>query len=580
MNVEKLLCNPTGVNRESTLHVDLLQEFLNAEIVAPTDLLKNVNHTPLWVLWLAENNDKPQATSLLIHTLSQIPGFSWAKDFENSEHDSQSPLDAVGQYLTSQQLIDILNGLSTKEISHLQSKPLTTASSFGLKKMVRAEREDLFEILLKFGWDINIQNEDKRSLLMDCARWKDAQMVLKHHPDLDVVDIRNNNILDCVRLWSHGGDFNEILKQVNAHRTHQSTNPIDKTQQKLFEIIASQKVADLKKNLKELKSLPSSVPLQDAQNRTPLLIMCENLRFQRNPIAQGAYGRFFVRFLNAFLPELKKYPHFSKDQPLSTVPGWSEYDHTMMTLIVNCNHAQGRFPCDLLSDELKKAMNDWSVARLPQLKSTLDAWTTLYLNDFMAHTYSAENANVKAALNVCNFLGTNRLMPCQQLLFKNWAGLDHNSQVFHHLLDKWIEEGAANKNYSHQTVFRSYGVGSFACMWALENTIEPHSDFECSLVKFVMDQMHQSVVYIHNNKSLNAPVFAIMDSKFVECAQNHPQLCTSWIEKIKNDLNEHASSFDSPEHEEIVHRIQACVEKIVLLENLPSLGEKSCTRKM
>jgi hypothetical protein len=71
-----------------------------------------------------------------------------------------------------------------------------------------------------------------------------------------------------------------------------------------------------------------------------------------------------------------------------------------------------------------------------------------------------------------------------------------------------------------------------------------------------------------------------METKLVECAQNHPQLCTSWIEKIKNDLNEHTSSFDSPEHEEIVHRIQACVEKIILLENLPSLGEKTCTRKM
>lgn len=580
MNVEKLLCNPTGVNRESTLQVDLLQEFLDAGVIAPTDLLKNVNNTPVWVLWLAENNDKPQATSVLIHTFSQIQGFSWTQDFENSEHDSQSPLDAVGQYLTSEQLVDILDGLPPEGLSHIKNKPLTTAHSFGLKKMVRAEREDLFEILLKYGWDINIKNDKKRSLLMDCANWKQAQMVLKHHPDLEVVDTSNNNILDCVRVWSRDENFNEILKQVNAHRT-QPFNSSERVQQKLFEIIASQKVANLKKSLKDLKSLQSSTPLKDAQNRTPLLIVCENLRFQRNPSAQVAYGRFFVRFLNAFVPELEKYPNFGKDQPLSTVPGWSEYDHTMMTLVVSSNHVQGRFPTDLLSNDLKKAMNNWCVDRLPQLLPTLDAWTTLYLNDFMAHTYTTEDANVKAALNVCTFLGTHHLMPYQQMLFKEWSRLDQNSQVFHHLLGKWMEEGSLpHTHYSHQTVFRSYGVGSFACMWGLENSIEPKSDFEQSLVKFVLDQMHQLVTYIHNNKPLNAPVFAIMETKLVECAQNHPQLCTSWIEKIKNDLNEHTSSFDSPEHEEIVHRIQACVEKIVLLENLPSLGEKTCTRKM
>lgn len=582
IDIQKLLCCPTGLERSHTLDAHLLQEFLNAGLVEPKQLGEENQHTPIWVLWFEGNGNKKEASHILTQVLPKMPEFAWTKNVISAGHPPKTPLDIMGQYLSGENLSAILSGFTQDQLNQLKHAPLTTAQDFGLKKMVYSKREDLFSILVNNGWDVNVQNERGVSLLMDCDKWTQAQLVLKYKPKVEVIDQFGNTILDCVRKWSFGEDFQAILKEINLHRVHVPASDFEKSKEKLFEIIASQKVAELKKNLKSLSEISTSESLEDSQNRSPLFLVCENLRYPRNQSAQGAYTRFFVRFLNAFIPEVKKHPHFGKDKSLKTVKNWSEFDHTMMVLLLNTIRTQSECSSDLMSDDVKTEIEAWSTQRLPQLQSSLDAWIKEYLNDyFVGSSYKdVLAANRNTSLRFCSTLVQANRTKTQNVLFDHLSRLGETSQTFSHLLADWIQEGSAPENKFNQQVFRSPGVGSFACLWALNNSITPGSALEKSLVIFAFEYI-SSMTSRHSSSWADpqSPVLEFIETKLQECANNHPQLRDQWLNNIKQD-DKYKDPYLVPT--DFDQRMASALEKIVLSINLTDelqMG-KICQRKI
>ena len=582
IDIQKLLCCPTGLERSHTLDAQLLQEFLNAGLVIPEQLMATNKHTPLWMAWFEGNGNKKDASHVLTQVLPQIPGFSWTEIVNQTALTPKSPLDFMGQYLSEENLNSILSSLTPDQLNNLQRAPLTTAQDFGLKKMVCSKREDLCDILVNKGWDVNIQSQTGSSLLMDCTDWKQARLVLKYKPNVEVIDQSGNTILDCVRKWSIGEDFEEILKVINSHRVHVPSSAFGKSKEKLFEIIARQKVAELKKNLKSLCEIETSEPLEDSQNRSPLFLVCENLRCSRNKSAQGAYTRFFIRFLNAFIPEIKKRPDFGKDKPLHTMEKWSEFDHTMMVLLVNTTRTSSEFPSDLISDDIKTEIETWSTQRLPQLHASLDAWVKEYLNDYsVGSSYQDRLAsNRNTALNFCSVLVNANRTTAQNALFEQLACLTETSETFSHLLADWIKEGSAPENKFNQRVFRSQGVGSFACLWALNNNVTQGSALEKSLVLFAFEYI-STMTSRHSSSWADpqSPVLGFIETKLQACANNHPQLRDQWLNNLKQE-SKYKDPYLVPT--DFDHRMSAALEKIVLSINLAEelqMG-KVCQRKI
>lgn len=586
IDIKKLVCQPGGNKSSATLSAELLEGFLDIGVIQPENLLENTDGWPLWVHWIKDNQATLKATSLLMDVLPKIKGFSWAMRFDDNTSAFKAPLDVIGQYLSVEQLNHVIASLSDAEMLEVQNYPLATSRTFGLKKMVHHDRADLLDVLVSAGWSIDIQNDSGRSLLMECSSWKQAQLVLKHKPNVEVVDHANANILDCVRVWSHGHDFKEILTEVNSHRVHTPSTEFEVAEQKLFEIIASQKVAELKKGLKSLTLLPSEKMLQDSQGRSPLLVVCENMRVPRNQNAHAAYARFFIRFLNAFVPELDNHANFGKDRPLQTVSNWSEYDHTMMTLVVNSTHTHNWFPSELISQDLNKRLTSWSKNRLPQLASTLDAWVKLYLNDFMVTRRTDEKNNKQnnayAALNLCAPLASGKLSHNHVAMFNQLARSDNKSDVFHHLLDEWIEQGNSSTPHHYENlIFKNEGIGMFACLWAVNNNVEPHSQMEKALVAFVWEYLCKAMIsytYVAQ-KNTDSAIFLFMDEKLIECTKNQPELGEVCLNKMNQHL-ENAQKYCGVEGQTMVERIRAFTEKTILLKEMPSTGEKSCSRKM
>ena len=586
IDIAKLVCNPSGSSRSATLSVELLKSFLETGIIHPKNLLEDTDGLPVWVQWLKGNTHAQEATTLLMDVLPNVKGFSWAMRFtDNRVADNtavKSPLDVVGEFLSVEQLHTVIKSLSTEEFSEVKNYPLRKSRTFGLRKMVHHNRVDLLDALVDLGWDVNIQSENGRSLLMECGSWKQAQLVLKHNPNVDVVDNSNANILDCARLWSHGEDFKEILKVINLHRTHTPNSEFEVAAQKLFEIIASQKVAELKKNLKSLTLAPNPQILEDAQQRSPLWVVCDNLRTPRNQHAHTAYARFFIRFLNAFAPVLGSHPHFGKDRPLSTVSGWSEYDHAMMTLVLNSTHHSNGFPSDLISEDLNGCLINWSKNRLPQLSSTLNSWLKMYLKDFMVHNHTTEKDVKVAVWNLCGNLRMDKLTHSQELMFSEVARLGEKSEIFQHVMEQWVEEGSSPDPFNNKNAaFTKEGVGVFACVWALNNAIQPHSKMEKALVAFAWDYLCNATVFYRRDmrKNSNSPVFKLMEHKLAECTLNHPVLASIYIEKMKERL-ETAKLASNMEGQDVVDRIRIFTEKMILLQEIPSNVERSCARKM
>lgn len=582
IDIQKLLCHPTGRERGHTLDAQLLQEFLNAGLVTPQQLIKGDKNTPLWVTWFDGNSNKKDASHVLTQVLPKSPTFSWTKNVNEDSLIPRSPLDIVGQYLSEENLNAILSGLTHTQLDDLKNAPLTNAQDFGLKKMVCNKRADLCDILVRNGWNVDVQNDKGISLLMDCATWEHAQIVLKYKPNVDVIDHSGNTILDCVRQWSVGGDFEKVLKEVNSHRVHLPSSAFEKSKEKLFEIIARQKVAELKKALKSLSDISASEALEDSQNRSPLFLVCENLRGSRNKGAQGAYTRFFIRFLNAFIPEIKKHAHFGKDKPLHTVENWSEFDHAMMVLLVKTTRTSSEFPTDLISDDIKTEIETWSTQRLPQLHPSLDAWVKEYLNDYsVGYAYKDRLAsNRNTALNFCSALVNANRTKAQNELFEKLSCLSETSETFSHLLADWIEEGAAPKNKFDKRVFRSQGVGSFACLWALNNSIPAGSDLEKSLVIFAFEYI-STMSSRHSSSWVDpqSPVLEFIETKLQACANNHQQLRDQWLSNLKED-NKYKDPYLVPT--DFDHRMSAALEKIILsikLSDELQMG-KVCQRKI
>lgn len=586
IDITKLVCNPSGSSRSVTLSVELLTSFLETGIIQPKNLLEETDGLPLWVRWIQGCVRAQEATTLLVDVLPHIDGFSWTMRFADNRVDHnttvKSPLDVVGEFLTVEQLHTVIQSLSSEELSEVKNYPLCKSHTFGLRKMVHHNRSDLLDTLVNLGWGVNIQNENGRSLLMESSSWKQAQLVLKHKPNVEVVDNSNANILDCARMWSHGEDFKEILKVINLHRTHTPNSGFEVAAQKLFEIIASQKVADLKKNLKLLTLAPAPQILEDAQKRSPLWVVCDNLRTPRNQHAHTAYARFFIRFLNAFAPVLDSHPHLGKARPLSTVSGWSEYDHAMMTLVVNSIHHTNWFPRDLISEDLNACVVNWSKNRLPQLSSTLNSWLKLYLKDFMVHNHADEKDAKVAVWNLCSNLRMDKLTHGQELMFSEVARLGENSEIFQHVMEQWVEEGSSPDPFNNKnTAFKKEGAGVFACVWALNNDIQPHSKMEKALVAFAWDYLCTATVFYQREmrKNINAPVFQLMEHKLSQCTLNHPILAGRCIERMKECL-ETAKLASNMDGQDVVERIQIFTEKMILLQEMPSNVEKSCIRKI
>lgn len=582
INIEKLLCRPTGLERGHTLDAQLLEQFLDAGLVAPGQLMETNKHAPLWMVWFEGNGNKKDASNVLTQVLPKIPGFSWTEKANEAALTPQSPLDLIGQYLSVENLNVILSSLTQSQLNELKRTPLTTAQDFGLKKMVRSKREDLLDLLIRNGWDVNVKSEKGHSLLMDCADWKQAQIVLKHKPNVEVIDQSGSTILDCVRKWSYGGDFEEILKEINSHRAHIPSSAFEIAKEKLFEIIARQKVAELKKNLKSLSEISTCEALEDVQNRSPLFLVCENLRASRNKSAQGAYTRFFIRFLNAFIPEVKKHPHFGKDKPLQTVENWSEFDHTMMVLLVNTTRTHSEFSSDLIAQDLKTEIETWSTQRLPQLQSSLDSWIKEYLNDYsVGSSYKDRLAsNKNTSLQFCSTLVAADRTKAQNALFEQLSCLSETSQTFSHLLTDWIQEGTAPENQFNQRVFRSQGVGSFACLWALNNNVAQGSALEKALVIFAFEYISTMTSrHFSSWADPQSPVLAFIETKLQVCANHHPQLRDQWLNNLKED-NKYKDPNLVPT--DFDYRMSAALEKIVLsikLSDELQMG-KVCHRKI
>lgn len=588
INIQKLLCHPTGSKRDHTLDAQLLKEFLDTGLVTFQQLMEVYDDAPIWVQWFEGNASKKDATDILTQVLPKVAGFVWTANVSNTPT-SGSALDLIGEDLSAENLNAILSSLTDTEFDQLKHAPLTNAQNFGLKKMAYNKREDLFEILVKNGWDINVQNDQGTSLLMNCSDWKQAQIVLSHNPNVEVIDQAGTTILDCVQKWSYGEDFEKILKDVSLHRAHVPSSDFEKAKEKLFEIIARQKIADLKKNLKSLSEFPISGPLEDSHNRSPLFLMCKNLRVSRRQSAQNAYSRFFIRFLNAFIPEVKKHPHFGKDKLLKTVEGWSEFDHTMMVLLVNTTRVHSWFPRNLISEDLKSDIDQWSTQRLPQLQSSLDTWIKEYLNEYLLSSSYKDSAtaNRNASLIFCAILVERDRTKAQDLLFEQLSHLGETSHTFSQLLTDWIQEGSALKNSFNRTAFSSQGIGSFACLWALKNNVIQGSAIEKALVSFSFEYI--STMTSRYSTSLadpNSPILEFIETKLQDCVKNYPQLLDQCLENIKEDKNNQDPYLILQEPHLILtefdERLSAALEKIVLSTKVADelQSGKVCQRKM
>lgn len=592
INIYDLLCAPTGGRYNSsgeTLSVSIVEQLSNAGVLQPQDFTKIHEGLPLWVWWVTGNKKPQLCVNFLYEVLPKTTGFSWVAQFENNAKSWSEPLDVMGEYLTFDQLNTIVHSLDPQQLQKLKNKPLTTSKSFGLKKMVRFKREDLLECLVSNGWDINICNDAGQSLLMNCGSWDEAQSVLKYKPNVEVVDNKHNNILDCVRKWSGETPFKDILNEVNKHRLQNmsSNTHFEKLKGDLFAVVASQKVADLNKVLKGFKSLESVGVLEDELGRSPVSIVLDGITPFHRKSASNRF-RFCIRFLNYFAPEMNNNSYFGKDRPLKSLSGWSEYDHMMMVLLVNRAENYYSSTSELMSTELKDLLKQWCVARLPQLKNSVVAWSDLYLKDLLLSGKRKESPHaLSLALNhLCASLTTIHGNPDIKDALKEFTQVFENPQSSSAILNFFdianIE--VSSKTFSQRNFQHKDPLGTLACVYGVNNTVI-NSDLEDMIVMFCLEKLHEVCdSYHHGFESFHSPIQQFMEEKLSDCLDKHPHIRNAWLQSLPQDYKETLER----RMEEVTNScvisesLYSFIDKQIILSQTATIAKtgKICQRKM
>lgn len=589
ITAQQLICDPLGEGLKQnprSLSLDLLQQFIEMKIVAPSDLTTPMGDAPLWYRWYKRNLQQDRSAQFLYEMLPTLPDFSWADVF--GEKRLNSPLEALGKHLRADQVEKVLKGLSSSELTQMQELSYDNPLAFGCTKAVLWENPQLLEVLIQKGWDINRPNAKGKTLIMQCAKWKDAQMLLAHNPNLDVVAADKSTILDCARQWSSdNSEFNAIVKVLQSHQAP-PTNEFEKSSNSVFAVLASQRASDLKKHLKKFDeiSIQPNETLKDNQGRSPLKVLIDTFastKQSRNP----EFRRFFVRFLNAFIPYAENKPWCNTQTP-HTLAHWTERDHVLMLTCVSAAD-KSSFPTSLVAPPLAKEIYSWLDNRLPQLENTLAQWFEAHLITCWNNTSDRDSETLNKAWGDF-FRKGSHYTPAEYThkLIEKMLTTPEGSPLFNLMFESLFArpntwEGYRNAQTQTPGHWRAHSypasITETALRWACNNPSVNNAATKRALACCALDEINSMYGYNSSDFKEDEDFAVFVQTTLTTWLNEFPDLRGQWLAEWDADIQSGSLEFPSP-NSDVPPVFDAFIQKQCLLRSMPTQEKPQCPRKM